>query len=171
MQLLKRHLYRLLGFFFLALGAVGIFLPLLPTTPLVLLATGCFARSSERWHQWVLKNPTFGPMVKNWEERRCVSMRVKWIAYLSMLVVGGYSVLFAVEPLWARLAGSLLILVGLVTVSRLDICSRVRPEALLPGTGIDPEQRVQSAEIEQAGRQGQDTDPGPRRTAEERPQD
>jgi uncharacterized membrane protein YbaN (DUF454 family) len=161
----------MLGFFFLALGAVGIFLPLLPTTPLVLLATGCFARSSERWHQWVLKNPTFGPMVKNWEDRRCVSLRVKWIAYLSMIGVGGYSVLFAVEPVWAKLAGSLLILVGLVTLSRLDTCAQATPEALLSRTGIDAQQRVQAAEIEQAGRQRQHTDPGPGRATKDRPQD
>jgi len=115
---------RLLGFAFLAAGALGIFLPLLPTTPFVLLATACFARSSPRWHRWVLANRTFGPMVRNWEERRCVSRRVKLIAILSMALVGGYSVLFALESATARLAGGLLILVGLITVSRIRTCER-----------------------------------------------
>ena len=122
MKPLTNNVLRLLGILFLALGAIGIFLPLLPTTPLVLLATACFARSSERWHRWVLQNPTFGPMVRNWENRRCVSKRVKLVAYLSMALVGGYSILFTIEPTWARIAGGLLILAGLLTVSRLRTC-------------------------------------------------
>ena len=124
MKLITRNMFRLLGFGFLGLGAVGIFLPLLPTTPFVLLATACFARSSERWHRWILANPTFGPMVRNWEEKRCISRRVKLIAYLSMAAVGGFSVFYAVEPAWAKVTGGILILVGLVTVSRLDTCDR-----------------------------------------------
>lgn len=170
MKRLTDNIFRGLGFLFLALGAIGIFLPLLPTTPLVLLATACFARSSERWHQWILRNPTFGPMVRNWEQQRCVSRRVKWIAYGSMAVVGGYSVLFAVEPMWAKAGGGLLIAIGLVTVSRLDTCTG-SPEALLPGAGTDAQQRVESAEVEQASSQGEHADPGPGRAAEQRPRD
>ena len=89
MKALTRNMFRLIGFGFLSLGIVGVFLPLLPTTPFILVATACFARSSERWHRWILANPTFGPMVRNWEENRCVSRRVKLIAYLSMAIVGG----------------------------------------------------------------------------------
>ena len=171
MKLLKKHVFRLLGFLFLALGAIGIFLPLLPTTPLVLLATACFARSSERWHRWVLENRTFGPMVSNWECRRCVSLRVKLVAYVSMAAVGGYSVIYAVEPVWAKFAGGLLILIGLVTVSRLETCRDLPGGALFPGAGIDAEQRVESAEIEQARSERQDADPRPGRSTEQSPGD
>lgn len=135
MKLVRQHVFRLLGILFLALGAVGIFLPLLPTTPLVLLATACFARSSERWHRWVLANPTFGPMVRNWEERRCITRRVKLIAYLSMAAVGGSSIALAVEPAWAKALGGLLIAVGLVTVHRLPTCPAA---ARFPATGAEP---------------------------------
>ena len=66
---------RLLGFLFLGLALLGVFLPLLPTTPFVLVAAACFAQSSERMHRWILTNRTFGPMVRDWEEKRCVSCR------------------------------------------------------------------------------------------------
>jgi uncharacterized membrane protein YbaN (DUF454 family) len=126
MKRFSRFLMRLLGLGFLGLGTIGIFLPLLPTTPFILLAAACFARSSERWYQWIRANATFGPMVLNWEENRCVSRRVKRIAYVSMAAVGGYSVLFAVEPGWAKVAGAVLILLGLTTVSRIRTCDRSR---------------------------------------------
>lgn len=116
--------YRILGFSFLGLAIVGVFLPLLPTTPLVLVAAACFARSSEKWHRWLLQNETFGPMIRSWEERRCVSCRVKIIAVTSMLLVGGNSVYFALESAAARLTGCLLLAIGLVTVLRLQTCGQ-----------------------------------------------
>ena len=113
---------RLLGFVFLALAVVGVFLPLLPTTPFVLLAAGCFAQSSERMHRWILRNPTFGPMITDWDEKRCVSCRIKVIAITSMTVVGGFSVYFALDTTAWRLAGVLLLLVGALVVARLQTC-------------------------------------------------
>jgi uncharacterized membrane protein YbaN (DUF454 family) len=119
---------RALGFVFLGIALVGVFLPLLPTTPFVLVAAGCFARSSERWHQWLLGNPTFGPMIRNWEQRRCVSCRVKLIALSSMIVVGGISIGLALDTLAARTAGGALILLGMVTVLLLRTCGPVTRE-------------------------------------------
>jgi uncharacterized membrane protein YbaN (DUF454 family) len=113
---------RLLGFVFLALALVGVFLPLLPTTPFVLLAAACFAQSSERMHRWILANPTFGPMVRDWELKRCVNCRVKVIAIGSMAVVGGFSVFLALDTMAWRLAGSALLLIGSLVVLRLETC-------------------------------------------------
>ncbi len=113
---------RLLGFLFLGLGLVGVFLPLLPTTPFVLLAAACFAQSSERMHRWILANPTFGPMVRDWEQKRCVSCRVKVIAITSMALVGGVSVSLALETVAWQLAGAVLLLVGTLVVLRLKTC-------------------------------------------------
>ncbi|MBT8056989.1 MAG: YbaN family protein [Gammaproteobacteria bacterium] len=113
---------RLLGFLFLALALAGVFLPLLPTTPFVLLAAGCFAQSSERMHRWILQNPTFGPMVTDWEKRKCVSRRVKVIAIVSMVLVGGVSLYFALETLAWRVAGGLLLFIGALFVLRLQTC-------------------------------------------------
>lgn len=116
------NIYRLLGFFFLGVAAVGVVLPLLPTTPFVLVAAACFARSSPVWHDWLLQNPTFGPTIQAWEQRRCVSRRAKLIAVSSMVVVGGLSIWLALESTGARIAGLALILLGLVTVALLRTC-------------------------------------------------
>lgn len=113
---------RILGFLFLAVAALGLVLPLLPTTPFVLLAAGCFAQSSERMHRWILDNRTFGPMVRDWHDKRCVSCRVKWIAIASMAVVGGLSIVFAVEGAAWRIAGAALLLTGAAVVARLQTC-------------------------------------------------
>lgn len=118
------NLFRLLGFTCVAIAAAGVFLPLLPTTPFVLLATACFARSSEKWHRWMQANRTFGPMIRNWESRRCISARAKLAAILSMTVVGGYSVLVAIDSPWLRLAGAALIITGLIVIGRIPTCPR-----------------------------------------------
>ena len=124
MTVSKVNVFRLLGFVFLGTAVLGIFLPLLPTTPFVLLATACFARSSEKWHQWMLQNATFGPMIRNWEQNQCISCKVKLIAVLSMIIVGGYSVFYAIESVQLRVIGGAFITLGLVTVSVNKTCKR-----------------------------------------------
>ena len=119
---------RALGFAFLAVALLGVFLPLLPTTPFVLLAAGCFAQSSERMHRWILDNPTFGPMVRDWNARRCVSVRVKAVALLSMAAVGGASLFVAIKDPALRLAGGLALLLGAAVVLRLRTCGASPPE-------------------------------------------
>jgi len=68
----------------LATGIVGAFLPLLPTTPFVLLAAFCFARSSTRCERWLLAHPRFGPLIHNWRESRSIPLRAKQIAWVMM---------------------------------------------------------------------------------------
>jgi uncharacterized membrane protein YbaN (DUF454 family) len=118
------YVYRLLGMIFVGAAVLGLFLPLLPTTPLVLLAAACFARSSENWHRWMLANGTFGPMIRNWERHRCISRRAKLAAVLSMLLVGGYSILMVVQSLWLQVAGVLLISAGLIVIGRIPTCPK-----------------------------------------------
>jgi hypothetical protein len=118
----KTPVIRSLGFVFLAVAALGVVLPLLPTTPFVLLAAGCFAQSSERMHRWILANPTFGPMVRDWNDKRCVSCRVKWIAIASMGLVGGFSLVVAIEAVSWRIVGALLLLTGVAVVANLQTC-------------------------------------------------
>jgi uncharacterized membrane protein YbaN (DUF454 family) len=120
------NVFRVLGFFFVGIALLGVVLPLLPTTPFVLLAAACFARSSEKWHRWMLANDTFGPMIRNWEKNRCISCRVKLIAIASMVIVGGYSVLYAVETTQVRLVGGFFLLLGLITVSVIRTCKAQR---------------------------------------------
>jgi uncharacterized membrane protein YbaN (DUF454 family) len=120
----KILLFRILGLVFVAIALVGVILPLLPTTPFLLLAAACFARSSERWHRWLISNRVFGPMIQDWHAKRCVSLRTKQTAILSIVVVGGYSVLFGVENPALRVLGLLVIAIGLYTVGRLRVCPR-----------------------------------------------
>ncbi len=79
-----RALWLAAGVLSLITGVVGIFLPLLPTTPFVLLAAFCFSRGSERWERWLLAHPRFGPMVRDWRLHRAVPLRAKQIATLMM---------------------------------------------------------------------------------------
>jgi len=87
---LKHTLLILAGILSLALGVVGAFVPLLPTVPLVLLAGFCFARSSERLHGWLINNPHFGAIIRNFEAGRGIPRRVKIraivVVWLSMTV-------------------------------------------------------------------------------------
>ncbi|MEM6581598.1 MAG: YbaN family protein [Pseudomonadota bacterium] len=122
---MKTSLYKPLGFLFLALGVLGIALPLLPTTPFVLLAAWFFARSSERWHQHLLASELFGPMIRNWEQNRCVSCRSKIVAIVSMLAVGGASIIFALDSNILRLSTAALLAVGCATILLVKTCRNV----------------------------------------------
>lgn len=110
---LVRGLLIVAGSLCVALGVLGIFLPLLPTTPFMLLAAACFARSSRRFHDWLLANRTFGPLIHEWRKHRSVPYRTKFTAIALMALTMGTSIVFFVQPLWLKL---LIAAVG-VTVS------------------------------------------------------
>jgi len=88
---LRRLLYLLGGMLSLALGTAGIFLPLLPTVPFVLLAAFCFARSDERLARWIEEHRTFGPHIAAWRRSRAVSRKGKraaWAAFGASAAAG-----------------------------------------------------------------------------------
>ena len=109
------------------LGGIGVVLPLLPTTPFVLLAAACFAKSSPRLHGWLLHSELFGPMLRDWERNKCVSPRVKGLALLMMVVVGGVSILFFVPTGWPRLVGLGLLGLGCLALMMLKTCPFQKP--------------------------------------------
>jgi uncharacterized membrane protein YbaN (DUF454 family) len=76
-----------IGLASLALGAIGIFVPLLPTTPLVLVAAFCFANSSERLHRWLLEHNVFGPLIDNWRRHGAISRNAKITSVASMIAI------------------------------------------------------------------------------------
>ncbi len=121
-----------LGFFFVGVGMIGVVLPVLPTTPFLILAAACFARSSERWHAWLLRNPTFGPLIRAWERDRCIPRGAKIAAFTVMAIVGGSSVTFALSSTGARLAAAALVAVGLITVALIPTCSVQAKDPLDP---------------------------------------
>ena len=88
-----------LGLLCVALGLVGVVLPLLPTVPFMLLAAFCFARSSERLHHWLISHPNFGPAITDWHERGAVSPRAKRLATISIVAVFAVSLILQVRPM------------------------------------------------------------------------
>lgn len=92
-----RHVYLVLGLAFVALGFVGVLLPVLPTTPFLILAAACFARSSPRLERYLLEHPQFGPLLTTWRARGAIPLKAKWMA-LAGMTVGFLAFLFASRP-------------------------------------------------------------------------
>ena len=95
-------LLNIFGTLALLLAILGIFLPLLPTTPFLLLASACYLRGSRRMHRWLLTNPLFGEYLRNYEEQRAIPLRAKIVALLLMWGSILFSV-WKVEPLPLKL--------------------------------------------------------------------
>lgn len=88
------------GLVFVLLGVVGLVLPVVPTTPFLLLAAACFARGSRRFYERLLANPTFGPLVAEWRRHRSIPWRTKCWAIGLMSATLAASIVFFVEPPW-----------------------------------------------------------------------
>ena len=86
-----RTLWLAIGLFFLGLGLLGVLLPVLPTTPFLLVAAAAFAKSSPRLHGWLLGHPMLGPPIRNWEDNGAISQGAKRLAISTMVVVFGLS--------------------------------------------------------------------------------
>lgn len=118
---LPRMLYLAGGCFFTGMAILGAVLPLLPATPFLLLASGCFARSSPRMHRWLLWSPLLGPILRDWRQRRGVTRKVKITAML-VVVAGVSATLFGADlPAGARVAAACLGGIGLTVVARLPL--------------------------------------------------
>ncbi len=103
----------------LLLGLIGIVVPGLPTTPFVLVAGACFVRASPSAHAWLLRNRTFGPMLREWEQHHSIPRRIKHIGLTAMALTVGFSLWFFAGQPWLQglvVAG---VLVGTVAVVRL----------------------------------------------------
>ena len=109
----KSILYKVLGLFFVGLGAAGALLPVLPTTPFLILAASCFAKSSDKWYQWLLNNKQFGPAIRDWEEHRAISRKSRYTALSMVFVFGGYSVFFALTNIYLQIMVSLILGYGI----------------------------------------------------------
>ncbi|KEQ16456.1 DUF454 family protein [Endozoicomonas numazuensis] len=93
-----RVLLALVGLLSLAAGVLGIVLPLLPTTPFLLLSAFCFARSSQRLHHWLMNHRHFGTLLSNWEKHRGMKASHKRRAIL--FTVLSFMLSIALSPLW-----------------------------------------------------------------------
>ena len=100
---LSRGLWTFAGTFFLAVGLIGIFLPVLPTTPFLLLSAACYFKGSRRMHDWLLNNRWFGSYLRNYREGKGVSVKVKVISILALWTTIGYSAFYVIDILIVRI--------------------------------------------------------------------
>lgn len=104
---MKRYTYLTLGWFFLVLGIIGIALPLLPTTPFLILTAICFSKGSENMHNWLLNHPMFGPPIKEWNNGGVIRLKYKLMATTMMAISAFFVYPKPYVPLWGKIGFSL----------------------------------------------------------------
>ncbi len=132
-----RLAFVLLGCAFVAIGVAGVFLPLLPTTPFMLLAAACFARASTRFYNWLLNTRAFGPAILEWRMHRSIPYRVKLFAIATMALTLSISILWAVKEPWVQVLCAVLGVLLAVWMYRIpsrdapgsDAAARTKPDA------------------------------------------
>lgn len=118
----KIWLLRGAGLLTLTLGVVGIVVPLLPTTPFLLLSAACFARSSDRLYHWLMAHRWFGPTIRNYRLHGAVSLRAKVLALALLWGTIGYAAIAVASQWWLR---GLLVAIALgVTAHLLHLKTR-----------------------------------------------
>lgn len=121
-----RYFLFTLGMIFVALGALGVVLPVLPTTPFLLLAAACFARSSPRFYGWLLNSRLFGQLIRDWRDSRTIPRRAKRLAIAMMIIVGGSSILLFVELWQLQLLVVALLSFSMIYVARIPCSDEVQ---------------------------------------------
>jgi hypothetical protein len=113
---LRKHLLVILGWFFTLLGFIGVILPILPTTPFLIVALVCFSKSSPRFHRMLLNNRWFGPPLKQWEEKKTLSRKTKYKAFFLVMMTFSISIAILDDHIQLQLS-----LVGLAIILLLFI--------------------------------------------------
>ena len=98
-----RILYIVLGTISLALGILGIFLPLLPTTPFLLLTASLYFKSSPKLYEWLLNQKYLGPYIRNFRENRAIPLRAKILSIVLLWGTMSYCIFFVVPYLWVKI--------------------------------------------------------------------
>ncbi|MFO7928749.1 MAG: YbaN family protein [Candidatus Humimicrobiaceae bacterium] len=108
----------------LGLGVLGIFLPILPTTPFLLLSAACYANSSKKFHRWLLGNKVFGKYIKDYKEKRGLTLKTKITAITVLWLTISCSAFFAVDIIWVKF---LLFLVAIGVTIHLIYIKTIKP--------------------------------------------
>lgn len=124
---LARAAFVVAGCFFVGLGAIGAVLPILPTTPFLLLAAACFARGSRRFYRWLTGSRLFGPAIRDWQEKRTVSRKTKLSAVVLVVLTFGTTIAFAISD--DRLRIGLVILAAALLILLWRLPSEARTPA------------------------------------------
>ncbi|STV84134.1 membrane protein [Klebsiella pneumoniae] len=120
----------IIGWLAVALGTLGVFLPLLPTTPFILLAAWCFARSSPRFHQWLLYRSWFGGYLRHWQQYRAMPRGAKPRA-IAMIVVTFAISLWLVKLTWVRIMLLVILACLLIFMWRIPVVDAKQQKALM----------------------------------------
>jgi uncharacterized membrane protein YbaN (DUF454 family) len=122
-----RVLLVIAGTVFVALGVAGVLLPVVPSTPFLLLAAACYARASRRFYNWLLNSRAFGPLILEWQRYHAIPYRTKLTAIALMAVSLSISIVVFVRPLALQLL--LAVLGVLLAIYMYRIPSRDHPGA------------------------------------------
>ncbi|MFH1013858.1 MAG: YbaN family protein [Thermoplasmatota archaeon] len=112
------------GTFFLLIGIIGIFIPILPTTPFLLLAAACYAKGSKKFYNWLINNKWFGEYIKNYRERKGIPLSVKIISITILWITISFSTFIVVPNLLIQII-LIIIAVG-VTIHILTIKTKIK---------------------------------------------
>ena len=134
---------RVAGILSVGLGVLGIFVPLLPTTPFLLLAAACFVRSSPRLYAWLIHHPWFGKFILYYREYRAIPLRVKVGALVLLWAVVGYTAWRAVSAWWIR---AMLAAIALGVTVHLVQLRTLTQEMIDRLEGAAPKQLVRAAD-------------------------
>ncbi len=130
----RKWFFLVAGLVLTGLAALGLFLPLLPTTPLLVLAAACFIRSSDRLYQWLITRPAFGPYIRNYREYRAITREAKIVALAVMWLTMGYTAIFVIDSLVMRL----IMLVVAVAVTVHVVKLKTISQEMLSGNSAPP---------------------------------
>ena len=117
---MPRIILIIIGWLSVALGTLGVFLPLLPTTPFILLAAWCFARSSPRFHHWLLYRSWFGGYLRHWQQYRAMPPGAKPRAVVMILLTFAIS-LWLVNLTWVRILLLIILTCLLIFMWRIPV--------------------------------------------------
>jgi uncharacterized membrane protein YbaN (DUF454 family) len=117
-----------LGWLFVALAAIGVVLPVVPTTPFLLVAAACFARSSPRFYRWLIDSRTFGPTIRAWRATRTIPRRAKLSALVVLALVAGGSAVFCLHATWARAVFLAVVIAVATWIARIPTTESIAAE-------------------------------------------
>ncbi|OGO77389.1 MAG: hypothetical protein A2Y23_11340 [Clostridiales bacterium GWB2_37_7] len=150
MNRLKQILLAILGSISIALGILGIFLPLLPTTPFLLLGASCYIKGSPKLYQWLIGNKLLGQYIRNFREGNGIPLKTKIVAVTMLWITMSYSIIFVVANLYIRVCLALIaagVTWHIVSQKTLKLANKEEPSEKQEEECIDSENKINKENI------------------------